>query len=144
MGIQPTSPVLTQQIASNQAAPPARQSTTASTATDTQEASATDPVRKARDAEPAQAQNEATNKPALDPEALREMVARAQSALQPKARDIMFSMNEVADAVVIKIIDRESEEVIRQIPSEEFLKIAEALSDQIETIRTGLLLEHKA
>jgi flagellar protein FlaG len=53
-------------------------------------------------------------------------------------------MNEKTDTVVVKIIDRESEEVIRQIPSEEFLKIAEALNEQIDDIRSGLLVQQKA
>jgi len=79
-----------------------------------------------------------------DADTLRAAVERAQSAIAPKVRDITFSMDEKANAVVVKIVDRDSEEVIRQIPSEEFLRISEALNDQIEKLRTGLLVEQKA
>ncbi|QID17323.1 flagellar protein FlaG [Nitrogeniibacter mangrovi] len=77
-------------------------------------------------------------------EALREALERAQTAITPKSVDITFTMNDKADAVVVKIIDRDSEEVIRQIPSDEFLKIAEKLNEQIQNYRAGMLVEQKA
>ncbi|KAA3651069.1 MAG: flagellar biosynthesis protein FlaG [Proteobacteria bacterium] len=79
-----------------------------------------------------------------DPAKLQEAVERAQASLQAIARDITFSLNEKSGTVVIKVIERESKEVIRQIPSEEFLKIAEMLNDNIADIRAGLLVEQKA
>lgn len=80
----------------------------------------------------------------LDPAKLQEAVEQAQASLQAIARDITFSLNEKSGTVVIKVIERESKEVIRQIPSEEFLKIAEMLNDNIADIRAGLLVEQKA
>ena len=81
---------------------------------------------------------------ALDPEQLQAAVEKAQKSLQAVARDITFSLNEKAGAVVIKIMDRESNELIRQIPSEEFLKLAEMLNENIEDIRSGLLVQQEA
>jgi len=83
-------------------------------------------------------------KPAPDPQQLQDAVERAQNALPTQARDITFALHDNSNAVVVRIIASKSDEVIRQIPSEEFLQIAEALSNQIESIRAGLLLEQKA
>ncbi|WP_227816938.1 flagellar protein FlaG [Nitrogeniibacter aestuarii] len=99
---------------------------------------------RAAEAEANAAAAEESNKQGFDPEKLKEALDRAQSALPSQARDIAFSLHDGNDAVVVRIIDSKSDEVIRQIPSEEFLKIADALSEQIESIRAGLLLEQKA
>jgi len=103
------------------------------------------PLNRPNDAQAAEdAAQTAAEAKTFDAQALREIVQQAQNALPPKARDITFSMDESAQSVVVKIFDGESQELIRQIPSEEFLKIAEALNEQIETVRSGLLLEQKA
>lgn len=138
MAIQPTSPnvasfALAQTASSGKAG--------ASKASD----EVVQPLNRPGDARVAEdSPQKATEPKAFDAEALREIVQQAQNALPPKARDITFSMDENAQSVVVKIFDGESQELIRQIPSEEFLKIAEALNEQIETIRSGLLLEQKA
>jgi len=135
MAIQPTSPVAAQFVATQTA--PAGMAGTSSPLENIQSAATPATVPSGNN------ESNASSSQSNDPEALRQAVERAQNALPPKARGIAFSMNEQANTVVVKIIDRESEEVIRQIPSEEFLKIAEALNEQIETIRSGLLVQHK-
>ena len=50
-----------------------------------------------------------------------------------------FSVDEDTGSVVVKVIDKETKEVIRQFPSEEMLSIAKAL-DSIK----GLLVKQKA
>lgn len=130
-----TSGVGTQQFALN--------GQTSSPANAVAPSSATSPTGASEETAAATTEDQSTA-PSLDAERLRAMVEQAQRDLPPKARNITFSMNEDQHVVVVKIIDRESEEVIRQIPSEEFLKIAEALNEQIEDIRAGLLLEQKA
>ena len=137
MAIQPTSPV-TAQFATTHAATAGKAG-----ASSPHEQTPHIPAPSSTSREAGVAKAHASQQPA-SPESLRDAVTRAQDALPPAARDIAFSLNEKADRVVIKIIDRESEEVIRQIPSEEFLKIAEALNEQIEDIRAGLLIEQKA
>lgn len=52
---------------------------------------------------------------------------------------IHFEMNDDADRVVIKVISRDSGEVIRQIPTEEVLRISQHLSEM-----SGLLVREKA
>lgn len=53
--------------------------------------------------------------------------------------DIQFTTDKDTGIDVVKVIDRESKEVIRQIPSEDVLQIAKAL-DKIQ----GLLIKQKA
>jgi flagellar protein FlaG len=136
MAIQPTTPVSAQFVTTQTAA--------AGKAGASSPLEATPPPASPPAAQRADEEAAATSGQATDPEALRQAVERAQNALPPKARGIAFSMNEKTNTVVVKIIDRESEEVIRQIPSEEFLKIAEALNEQIDDIRSGLLVQQKA
>ena len=54
-------------------------------------------------------------------------------------RDLNFSIDETSGETVIKVMDHESGEVIRQIPSEELLAIARSLESA-----QGLLLSTKA
>lgn len=53
--------------------------------------------------------------------------------------DIQFSLDETSEMTVVRVIDRETKEVIRQIPSEEALQIAATL-DKLQ----GLLVKQKA
>ncbi|TVT48329.1 MAG: flagellar protein FlaG [Denitromonas halophila] len=139
MSIQPVSPTAAQFV-SSQAAPNGRAGSAPG------RADAAEQVQRAQELEKANAAREAQAKAALeqDPAKLKETVERAQASLQAIARDITFSLNDKSGTVVIKVIERESKEVIRQIPSEEFLKIAEMLNDNIADIRAGLLVEQKA
>jgi flagellar protein FlaG len=58
---------------------------------------------------------------------LVEPVQRINEVLRPYG--VQFEINEVPSRVVTKIIDRESGEVLRQIPAEEVLAIAERLQE---------------
>lgn len=53
--------------------------------------------------------------------------------------DIQFSTDDETGTNIVKVIDRSSKEVIRQIPSEEMLQIAKAL-DKLQ----GLLIRQQA
>lgn len=52
---------------------------------------------------------------------------------------IHFEMNDDAGRVVVKVISRDSGEVIRQIPSEEVIRIAQHLHEM-----SGLLVREQA
>ncbi len=53
-----------------------------------------------------------------------------------------FSVDQNSGRNVVKIIDKSTKEVLRQIPSEEAIHIAQAL-DELNEIRQGLLLSAK-
>ena len=50
-----------------------------------------------------------------------------QTAISGVTNDLRFSIDEDTGRTLIKIVDRETDEVIKQIPSEEFLRISRAL-----------------
>ena len=66
---------------------------------------------------------------AASPERIREAVDNIQEFVQSVRRDINFSLDESSGRVVVKVTDGRSGDVIRQIPSEEALKLAESLSE---------------
>ncbi|MCH8058477.1 MAG: flagellar protein FlaG [Proteobacteria bacterium] len=63
-------------------------------------------------------------------EAVASAVARLNDYVQKVQRDLEFSVDEQAGVYVVKVIDRSSREVVRQIPSEEALELARKLNDQ--------------
>lgn len=69
--------------------------------------------------------------------AVREAVDNIQNFVAQSTRDITFSIDESA-GFMVKVIDRTSQDVIRQIPSEEVVAIAKAL-DKLQ----GLFLRDK-
>lgn len=73
------------------------------------------------------------------PTDIRNAVEKVKEFVSPVASDIQFSIDEDTGTTVVKIIDRTTDEVIRQIPSEEMLDIAKAL-DRLQ----GLLIKQKA
>jgi flagellar protein FlaG len=76
---------------------------------------------------------------APDPAQLQEAVRRAQDAVSQFASNLRFSVDKDTGKTVIKIVDSQTNQVIRQIPSEELLAIARNL-DRVE----GLLLKQRA
>lgn len=72
-------------------------------------------------------------------EKLRAAVEKIQEFVSSTASDIKFSIDEDSGRTVVRVIDRETQEVIRQIPSQEMLDLAQAL-DKLQ----GLLIKQKA
>lgn len=69
----------------------------------------------------------------VDAPAAREQIEKAVSTLQEFAqsvkRDLNFSVDDGSGQVVVKVTDSSSGDIIRQIPSEEALQLAENLSE---------------
>ncbi len=62
-------------------------------------------------------------------EQIEDAVASIQEFVQSVQRSINFSLEDGSGRVVVKVTDAESGSVIRQIPSEEALRLAENLSE---------------
>jgi flagellar protein FlaG len=60
-------------------------------------------------------------------------------ALEDRSQSLEFALDEDTDRTVVKVLDRQTKEVIRQMPTEEALRISKAL-DQSH----GLLIRQKA
>jgi len=81
----------------------------------------------------------------LSQKALEKVVSQLNAYIQNTQRDMDFSVDGSTGRVVVKVIDSESEQVIRQIPSEEMLAISRHLVESLETEQPkGFLIELKA
>ncbi len=70
---------------------------------------------------------------------LNQAVERLNAVVQALAPALEFSIDDSTARTVVKVIDQHTQEVIRQIPSEEALEIAKAL-DRMQ----GLLIRQSA
>lgn len=70
---------------------------------------------------------------------VQEAVKHLEHFVSLTSADINFSIDEASGVQVVKITDRQSKEVIRQFPSEEAIRIAQAL-DQLQ----GVFVKDKA
>ena len=75
----------------------------------------------------------------VDEAQLKAVVQNANRALSQVASNLEFSLDQQSGKTVVKVVDTNTQEVIRQIPSPEMLEIAHAL-DRVQ----GLLLKQKA
>ena len=70
---------------------------------------------------------------------LEEAVKNVQSFVSTVNQNLEFSVDDDTGRTVIKVIDRQTEQILRQIPSEEMLQIAKALGKL-----DGLLIKQQA
>ena len=70
---------------------------------------------------------------------LEEAALRIEKFVQPINSDLQFTIDESTGTSVVKVIDRNTKELIRQMPSEEMLAIAGSL-DRLQ----GLLVKQRA
>ena len=72
------------------------------------------------------------------PEQIKEVIARLQQTLQNIEPKIELSVDKELKQVIFRILDKESGELIRQIPSEEVLELNRFFADQ-----SGLFVEEE-
>lgn len=65
----------------------------------------------------------------VNSEKLQETVREMNAKVQNLRRNLHFSVDDASGRSVIKVIDAETDEVIRQIPSEEILNLAHRLTE---------------
>lgn len=70
---------------------------------------------------------------------LKQAVDRINQSLPPSNQGIEFAIDEDSERVIVKVVDRETREVLRQMPTQEALDIAKAL-DRTQ----GLLIKLEA
>ena len=77
--------------------------------------------------------------PPVTQEAVAAAVQAANDYVQAVSTSIQFSLDEDSGRTVVKMVDRETEEVLRQFPSEEMLAISKSI-DRMQ----GLLINREA
>ena len=87
-----------------------------------------------------QQQREQTGRlPPLDPKMLEKAVKDLSRGVQNLQRSLQFSIDESSGRTVIKVVDKNTQEVIRQIPEEQVLELAARLDKN-----AGVLLKDEA
>lgn len=81
----------------------------------------------------------AAARPAGTADALDEAVKHINKSLQANGQGVEFSIDEDSKRLVVKVVDQETREVLRQMPSVEALQIAKGL-DRAQ----GMLIKHEA
>ena len=70
----------------------------------------------------------------VDPQVMQEKVtaavAQMNEYIQSTQRDLQFSYDPGSGETVVKVLDRETQELIRQIPDEIFLRLAQRLTPE--------------
>lgn len=77
--------------------------------------------------------------PSVESVDVKQAVSRLNSYVQSLRRDLHFRVDESSNRVVVTVMDSESGEVIRQIPSEDMMAMAQSLG-----MVQGLLVNEKA
>lgn len=70
---------------------------------------------------------------------VKEAVKQINETMKKLSQNLEFSLDSDVDRPIVKVVDQQTKEVIRQIPSEEAVEIAKAL-DRVQ----GLLIREKA
>lgn len=70
---------------------------------------------------------------------LQHAVERINESLPPSSQGIEFAVDADSERVIVKVVDRETREVLRQMPTQEALDIAKALDRN-----QGLLIRQEA
>jgi flagellar protein FlaG len=71
---------------------------------------------------------------------LAQAVKSINKTLQEQAQGLEFTVDSDSNRTIVKVVDEQTKEVLRQIPSEEVLQIAKAL----DLAQQGLLIRQKA
>ena len=76
------------------------------------------------------------------PEQLEEAVASVNELVQSFSRSLQFNIDDNSGDTVVRVVDQETNEVVRQIPSEEILAISQRIQDLNEQLSdtTGVIL----
>ncbi len=74
-----------------------------------------------------------------NPEKIQQAVQDIRRAVEPVAHNLNFSIDRESGKTVIRVVDSATQELIRQIPSEELMSISRSLNRL-----AGLLLQEQA
>ena len=72
-------------------------------------------------------------------EQVEQVVKEVRRIVEPVAQDIQFSIDDATGQTIVRVVDSATQEVIRQIPSAELVKIAHSIDKLL-----GLLVNKEA
>lgn len=123
----------------------------AATSAKSETVTVTAPVEKQKPAAEQVPVQEQQTEPADLSREQREEVTRKVAEAIPKVRELMqrnqrsldFEVSEQENRVIITVIDKENDKVIRQIPPEDVLQIAEAIDQGLEQNLGGMIFSSR-
>ncbi|MEE2731427.1 MAG: flagellar protein FlaG [Pseudomonadota bacterium] len=88
----------------------------------------------------------------IESEARREELKQRVNEAIPKVRELMnknqrsldFKVAEKDNRIIVTVIDKETDKVIRQIPPEDLLHIADSIDEGVSTLKEGSIINSKA
>ncbi|MDH5392553.1 MAG: flagellar protein FlaG [Gammaproteobacteria bacterium] len=128
-----------QSVAINTPGNEKRQTLAAATGTDLPPA--TEQVQESAQKESLQQTQQASQQ--VSKEKAREVVEQLNNHAQFVNRDLHFSVDDDSGRTVIKVVNSETAELIRQIPSEEVLKLSETIRESVDS-ETGFIVQTSA
>jgi flagellar protein FlaG len=75
----------------------------------------------------------------VDKAAIKEAVGKLNETVAPALQTVQFTMDEESDRVIVKVVDKATQKVIRQMPNEEVLAFSKTL-DKLQ----GLVIRQTA
>lgn len=76
---------------------------------------------------------------------VKENLEKLNKYIPVTSTNLIFEFDELGEPPIIKVLDKESEEVIREIPTEEFREVAKALDEFADKLTSkGMLFNHSA
>ncbi len=100
--------------------------------------------REAVDVELVSKQNEQKDKHDLIAE-VKQNLEKLNDYIPVTSTNLIFEFDEQGDPPIIKVLDKENDEVIREIPTEEFREVAKALDEFADKLSNkGLLFDRTA
>lgn len=85
-------------------------------------------------------QSPAPRETAVSLEEVTEAVSDITDYVQSISRDLQFKVDENVGSTIVTVLDHETQEVIRQIPSEEVVAMARYIAEQAPDPVKGLLM----
>ena len=76
-------------------------------------------------------------------EKVKEVVEQLNKHAQAINRDLLFSVDDDSGRTVIKVVNSDTAELVRQIPSEEVLRLSETIRESLES-STGVIVQTSA
>lgn len=72
-------------------------------------------------------QTDVAVKPPPSPDEVRQALKDINASMRAMSRDLEFSLDPESDRVIVRVVDQQTKEVIRQMPTKEALEIAKAI-----------------
>jgi flagellar protein FlaG len=102
------------------------------------------PAVKANQAEFVSSAGQEEKQEKSESEVVSQAVSDINDYVQTVNRSLEFTVDDELGETIIKVIDRETEEVVRQIPSKEVVELARHLKEIQDQLPGGILIEAQA